>query len=47
MKDTLIAFYLDWTNNHLTLEQMAENYRLTVEYTAQLIDMGRVYYVES
>lgn len=46
MKDTLIAFYLDWVNNHLTVEQMAENKGLTEVETTTLIELGKKYHEE-
>ncbi len=47
MKDTLIAFYLDWVNNYLTIEKMAEYNQLTKEETIELIYMGKRYHEES
>lgn len=47
MKDTLVAFYLDWVNNYLTIEKMAEHNQLTENETTQLIEMGRKYHEEN
>lgn len=47
MKDTLIAFYLDWVNNYLTVELMARYNQLTEDETTKLIEMGRKYHEES
>lgn len=37
----LIDFYLDWVNNYLTVEKMAEHYSITEEQCSALIDTGR------
>lgn len=34
-------FYIDWFNNYLTPEKMAEHHNMTVSDTCALIDMGR------
>ena len=47
MSNQLKAFYLDWMNNYLTVEKMAEHNELTVEDTAILINLGRSYHQES
>ena len=47
MSNQLKAFYLDWINNYLTVEKMAEHNELTVEDTAILINLGRSYHQES
>lgn len=47
MKKKLIEFYLDWVNNFLTIQRMAEHYGLTISDTMALIEMGRVYHEES
>ena len=44
MSKQLAAFYLDWINNYLTVEIMAEHHDLTVEHTATLINLGRSYH---
>tara|TARA_R110000822_G_scaffold78322_1_gene187618 strand:+ start:1211 stop:1375 length:165 start_codon:yes stop_codon:yes gene_type:complete len=44
MSNQLEAFYLDWINNYLTVEKMAEHHQLTVEDTAILINLGRSYH---
>jgi hypothetical protein len=41
MKKSLIQFYLDWVNNWLSAERMAEAYGLPAEETLRLIDIGR------
>jgi len=46
MAKQLQAFYLDWINNYLTVEKMAEHNELTVEDTATLINLGRSYHEE-
>ena len=47
MSNQLKEFYLDWVNNYLTVEKMAEHNELTVEDTATLINLGRSYHQES
>jgi|DEB0MinimDraft_12_1074336.scaffolds.fasta_scaffold16411_5 adenine-specific DNA glycosylase len=44
MAKQLQDFYLDWINNYLTVEKMAEHNELTVEDTATLINLGRSYH---
>ena len=46
MKKHLIKFYLDWTNNWLTVSKMAEHYQIEEEECSQLIDIGRKYHEE-
>jgi hypothetical protein len=41
MKKKLIAFYLDWTNNWLTISAFAEHYGLSEFHAQQLIEIGR------
>lgn len=41
IKKAAIEFYLDWVNNFLTSESMAEHYSISREECIQLIDMGR------
>lgn len=41
MKDQLIKFYLDYTNNYLTVTKMALDYDLTIYDCQVLINMGR------
>ena len=45
MKQQLIDFYLDYVNNFLTTERMAEHYGLTADHTSRLIDIGRIYFL--
>lgn len=45
-KKQLQEFYLDWVNNYLTVEKMAEHNELTLEDTAILINLGRSYHEE-
>jgi len=37
----LREFYLDWVNNYLTVETMAEHHELDVEHARVLIGIGR------
>ena len=46
MAKQLQEFYLDWVNNYLTVEKMAEHNELTVEDTTVLINLGRSYHEE-
>jgi hypothetical protein len=41
MGDQLIEFYLDWFNNYLTVEKIAEHHGLDVDDAKALIRMGR------
>lgn len=41
MRDVLIATYLDWTNNYLTIEKYAEHNGLTEEQAERLINLSR------
>ncbi len=41
MKLKLQDFYLDWVNNYLTYEKMAEHYNLTPDQVFILIELGR------
>ena len=40
-KESLIAVYLDWVNNYLTLQHFADDYELTLQQARQIIDIGR------
>jgi hypothetical protein len=41
MNKQLREFYLDWVNNYLTVETMAEHHGLDVDDAKALISMGR------
>ena len=41
MRETLIAVYLDYWNNYLTVEKYAEHNGLTEEQAYKLIDLAR------
>ena len=41
MNRQLREFYLDWVNNYLTVETMAEHHDLDVRHARILIDIGR------
>lgn len=47
MKKALIKFYLDWTNNWLTVKEMSAHYNLTEDDCNTLIDLGRKYLHQS
>jgi hypothetical protein len=40
MGDQLIAFYLDWFNNYLTVEKIAEHHGLDLNDAKALISIG-------
>ena len=44
MKNELQKFYLDWVNNYLTIEKMAEHYGISTGAVEILIDLGRTYH---
>jgi hypothetical protein len=46
MYDKLIAFYLDYVNNYLTIGVMAEHNMISYEDCLALITMGKHYYEE-
>jgi len=41
MNAQLMDFYLDWVNNYLTVEVMAEHHELDVRHALVLIGIGR------
>lgn len=41
MRETLIAAYLDFRNNYLTVEKYAEHNGLTEEQAYKLIDLAK------
>ncbi len=41
MSVQVIDFYLDWVNNYLTVEKIAEHHGLDVDDARALITMGR------
>ena len=41
MSVQVIDFYLDWVNNYLTVEKLAEHHGLDVDDAKALISMGR------
>ena len=42
MRDTLIAVYLDYLNNYLTIETYADHNGLTETQATALIDLARL-----
>lgn len=40
-RDTLQKVYLEWVNDYLTTQQMAEHYGLNFNEMDALVDMGR------
>tara|TARA_B110000261_G_scaffold79412_1_gene91368 strand:+ start:1076 stop:1255 length:180 start_codon:yes stop_codon:yes gene_type:complete len=41
MSTQVIDFYLDWFNNYLTIDKIAEHHGLDVDDAKALINMGR------
>lgn len=46
MKQRLIEFYLDWFNNFLTVQAMADHYGMELEDCKCLIELGRKHHHE-
>ena len=46
MAKQLQEFYLDWINNYLTVDKMAEHNEITVADAKLLIELGRAYHQE-
>lgn len=46
-KKSVIAFYLEYFNNFLTIERMAEYYEMPEDDCRYLVDMGMRYHNES
>lgn len=44
MAKQLQEFYLDWVNNYLTVDTIAEHHEITVADAALLINLGRSYH---
>tara|TARA_R110000822_G_scaffold37101_1_gene104044 strand:+ start:431 stop:649 length:219 start_codon:yes stop_codon:yes gene_type:complete len=42
MSDQLQAFYLDYFNNYLTVDCIAEHHGMTKEHANELINIGRI-----
>ena len=42
-KQSVIAFYLEFVNNFLTIERMAEYYEMPTEDCKYLIELGKKY----
>jgi len=40
-KEFAHAFYLDWVNNYLTVEKIAEHHGISVDLAKELISLGR------
>ncbi len=47
MKQKLIDFYLDYVNNFLTLDALAEHYELRLPHTARLLGIGKYYHEQA
>lgn len=47
MKQKIIDFYIDWVNNYVTLEKIAEDYDISSTDANILILMGKGYYENS
>jgi hypothetical protein len=44
MKNKLMEFYLDYVNNFITVERMAEYYEIEVDHCNSLISIGKYYH---
>lgn len=40
-KEFALAFYIEWVNNYLTVEKIAEHHDISVEFANILIKEGR------
>jgi hypothetical protein len=40
-KEFALAFYIDWVNNYLTIEKIAEHHGITIDCAKVLIEEGR------
>lgn len=47
MKKELIEFYLEWVNDYLTIEKMAEDKSLDQNDTRALIALGKKYHEQN
>ena len=47
MKEKVIEFYLDWANNYLTHNYMANSYGMEERDCTTLINMGRYYHEQN
>jgi hypothetical protein len=45
-KQSLINFYLEYTNNWLTIERMSEYFEMPYEDCLYLVELGRKYHEE-
>lgn len=46
-KKSIIDFYLEFVNDFLTIERMAEYYEMTFEDCKYLIELGEKYHTEN
>jgi adenine-specific DNA glycosylase len=46
MAKQLQTFYLDWVNNYLTVDKIAEHNEITVKDAELFIELGRSYHEE-
>ena len=46
MAKQLQEYYLDWVNNYLTVDKIAEHHEITVADAELLINLGRSYHKE-
>jgi len=47
MKTKIVAMYLDWVNNFLTVARFAEYYRLTINQALRVIRLGKIIHEKS
>lgn len=45
-KQSLINFYLEYTNNWLTIERMSEHFEMPYDDCSYLVELGRKYHEE-
>ena len=47
IKEPAIDFYLDWTNNYLTIEKMAADYGISPRAASVLVSVGKAFFEDS
>jgi hypothetical protein len=46
-KQSVMAFYLEYVNNFLTIQRMAEYYDMPFEDCKYLVELGKKYHIEN
>jgi hypothetical protein len=44
IKEVIIRFYVEYVNNFLTIERMAEYFEMTIEDCRYLVELGKKYH---